>query len=68
MVLDLIFQNRIMELFLLITTILTLLLVVLRIAFSVNKIKAFRRRGVNLAKKNSYYKWLSSVFLQDLPM
>ena len=56
-----------MPLTILIITILLVLILSLRTAMIVNKIKDFRRRGVNLTRKNGYYKLVSSIFLSDLP-
>ncbi len=48
--------------------ILTVLFISLRTAKVVSKIKALRQKGVNLTRKNSYYKLVSTIFLDDLPM
>ncbi len=57
-----------MNAILLTITILLVLFLLLRTAITVNKIKALRRNGVNLTKKNSYYKLISTLFLNDLPL
>ncbi len=57
-----------MQLIILVIAIFTVLVLLLRTAVIVNKIKAFRRRGVNLTRKNNYYKLLSTLFLNDLPL
>ena len=49
-------------------TILTVLFITLRTAMVVNKIKVLRQKGVNLSRKNGYYKLVSNIFLDDLPM
>lgn len=52
----------------LIITILTVIFILLRTAWTINKISNLRRKGVNLTRKNSYYKLISTIFLNDLPL
>ena len=57
-----------MNLILITIIILTVLFFTLRTAMVVNKIKVLRQKGVNLSRKNGYYKLVSNIFLDDLPM
>lgn len=47
---------------------LVFLFLVFQVLKTVNKIKSLRERGVNVSKKNVYYKLITTLFLKDLPL
>ncbi|WP_452597625.1 hypothetical protein [Pontimicrobium sp. MEBiC01747] len=51
-----------------VSTIVILLLIVLKIIKTINRIKALRERGINVSNKNIFYKWVTNTFLKNLPL
>ena len=45
-----------------------LLLIVFKILKTINRIKSLRERGINVSKKNIFYKWVTNTFLKNLPL
>jgi len=41
--------------------------IIFRITKTLNKIRVLRTHGINVSKKNTYYKFLYTVFLKNLP-
>lgn len=52
--------------YLIIATVLCLF-ILFRVFKTLNKIKLLRQSGINISNRNNYYRFLSSVFLQNLP-
>ena len=59
-------KNILIMTYIIITSVI-LLFILFRVFKTLNKIKALRRRGINITNKNSYYRFLSNIFLQNLP-
>lgn len=49
-------------------SVVVLLLFALKVILTINKIKTLRQNGIDLRKKNSFYKWVSNTFLNDMPL